>query len=103
MDLLSKVVARNTYLQTRKDPWNIHYQRLAENFLNRKADFTSSITPGDFLYTTVFDNTGEVSALQAASVFMSMLWPDSTRTCIQNRPPAEHSVKVDSILQSGRE
>ena len=79
---IEKYLARNAMLQARKDPWNAHFQRLAENFLNRKADFTSSIAPGDFLYKTTFDNTGEIAAMQSASVYMSMLWPDSSRTFV---------------------
>jgi hypothetical protein len=79
---IEKYLSRNQQLQSRKDPWNPLFQRLAEVFLNRKADFTSSIAPGDFLYKNTFDNTGEIAAMQAASVYMSMLWPDSSRTFV---------------------
>jgi len=79
---VDRYLARNKDLMTRKAPWNIHFQRLAENFLNRKADFTNAISPGEFLYLDTFDNTGEIAALQAASIFVSMLWPDSVRTFV---------------------
>lgn len=78
--VVDKYIARNQQLETEKAPWNTHFQILAENFLNRKADFAATISPGEFLYKTIFDNTGEMSAMQAASVFLSMLWPDSSRT-----------------------
>jgi hypothetical protein len=79
---VEKYLARNNQMKARKDPWNSHFQTLAEAFLNRKASFTSTISPGAFLNETVFDNTGELCAMQAASVFMSMLWPDSSRTFV---------------------
>ncbi len=77
-----KTMARWGDLKTRKDPWNSHFQRLGEAFLTRKSSFLSTISPGDFLYDNVFDNAGEQAALQAASVFVSMLWPDSARSFI---------------------
>lgn len=79
---VSKYLSRHEVMLSEKSPWNAHFQRLGESFLNRKADFSSSIAPGDFLYNNVFDNTGEVCAMQAASVFLSMLWPDSSRTFV---------------------
>ena len=78
--LMEKTLARWGQLKTRKEPWNSHYQRLAEAFLTRKASFTSTVSPGEFLYENVFENTGEQCAMQAASVFVSMLWPDSARS-----------------------
>lgn len=78
--LLEKTLARWGQLKSRKEPWNSHYQRLAESFLTRKSSFTSTISPGEFLYDNVFENTGEQCAMQAASVFVSMLWPDSARS-----------------------
>jgi hypothetical protein len=78
--LVAKHLRRHKELKAEKEPWNIHYQRLAETFLTRKQFFTTTIAPGEFLYDDVFDNTGEHAAMQAASVFLSMLWPDSSRT-----------------------
>lgn len=75
-----KYLRKHSELSEKKRPWNIHYQRLAEAFLTRKRSFTSTISPGEFLYDDVFDNTGEHAAFTAASVFLSMLWPDSSRT-----------------------
>ena len=75
-----KYLARHNELKARKQPWLNHYQRLAESFLTRKSSFTSTISPGEFLYDDIFDNTGEYAALQAASAVQAMLWPDSSRT-----------------------
>ena len=77
---IEKYLRKHAELSERKRPWNIHFQRLAEAFLTRKRSFTSTISPGEFLYDDVFDNTGEHAAFTAASVFLSMLWPDSSRT-----------------------
>ena len=77
---IEKYLRKHAELTERKRPWNIHFQRLAEAFLTRKRSFTSTISPGEFLYDDVFDNTGEHAAFTAASVFLSMLWPDSSRT-----------------------
>jgi hypothetical protein len=77
---VEKYLRRYNDMKTEKAPWNVHFQRLAETFLTRKQSFTSSISQGEFLYDDVFDNTGEHAAMQAASVFLSMLWPDSSRT-----------------------
>lgn len=67
-------------LSAEKTMWNVHYQALAERFLTRKADFTSTVTPGDFLHEDTFDNTAQHAAYLAASMFLSMMWPDSSRT-----------------------
>ena len=80
VSLMDKALSRWGQLKTRKEPWNSHFQRLAEAFLTRKSSFTSTISPGEFLYDNVFENTGEQAAMQAASVFVSMLWPDSARS-----------------------
>jgi hypothetical protein len=63
-----------------KYPWLIHYQALAEIFLTRKMDFTRVIIPGQFLQADVFDNTGQFSAYLFASIFLSMMWPDASRS-----------------------
>jgi hypothetical protein len=77
---MDKYLTRHKDLKAERAPWDVHYQRLAETFLTRKQNFTSTISPGEFLYEDVYDNTGEFAAMQAASVFLSMLWPDSSRT-----------------------
>lgn len=75
-------LSRYQELKAEKDPWLAHYQALAEVFLTRKAEFTNDITPGEFLQDNVFDNTAQFAAQTAASVFLSMLWPDSARTFV---------------------
>lgn len=67
-------------LDSEKRPWLIHYQALAEIFLTRKMDFTRMMIPGQFLQANVFDNTGQFAAYTFASLFLSMMWPDSERT-----------------------
>jgi hypothetical protein len=76
---VERYLARYKDLETEKTLWLPLYQALAEAFLSRKADFTTTITPGDFLLEK-FDNTGQFAAQTAASIFLSMLWPDSSRT-----------------------
>lgn len=76
----AKFIIRLKDHRTRKDPWNIHYQRLGEVFLTRKSNFTQTFAPGEFLNDNVFDNTGQFAAFLSASMFLSMLWPDASRT-----------------------
>ena len=73
-------IGRLRELEADKQPWLIHYQALAEVFLTRKMDFTRVIIPGQFLQADVFDNTGQFSAYLFASIFLSMMWPDASRT-----------------------
>jgi Bacteriophage head to tail connecting protein len=80
MKSVNDVVARFHELEGEKFPWLLHYQVLAEIFLTRKMDFTRIIIPGQFLQQDVFDNTGQFSAYLFASVFLSMMWPDASRT-----------------------
>ena len=76
---LERYIARYRELEQKKQPYLSLYQALAEAFCTRKADFTTTITPGDFLMDK-FDNTGTFAAQTAASIFLSMLWPDAGRT-----------------------
>lgn len=76
----NKFMAKWADLKRRKEPWNEMFQQVAEHLLTRKASFTDTLTPGEFLYKNVFDNTGEYALMQAASVYTAMLWPDSSRT-----------------------
>lgn len=73
-------LARWEELESEKRPWLTHYQALAEIFLTRKMDFTRVIIPGQFLQADVFDNTAQFAAFLFASVCVSMMWPDSSRT-----------------------
>jgi len=73
-------ITRLRELEGEKYPWLVHYQALAEIFLTRKMDFTRVIVPGEFLQAFVFDNTGQYSAYLFASIFLSMMWPDASRT-----------------------
>ncbi len=43
-------------------------------------DFTRVMIPGQFLQADVFDNTGQFAAYLCASVRLSMMWPDASRT-----------------------
>ncbi len=73
-------IGRLRELEQEKYPWLVHFQALAEIFLTRKMDFTRVIIPGQFLQADVFDNTGQFSAYMFASIFLSMMWPDASRT-----------------------
>lgn len=63
-----------------KQPWLPLYQALAQLFLTRSADFTHTAAPGAFIHQETFDNTAQFAAHMFASVSLSMLWPDSSRT-----------------------
>lgn len=80
MKSTKEYIGRLRELETEKQPWLVHYQALAEIFLTRKMDFTRVMVPGQFLQADVFDNTGQYSAYLFASIFLSMMWPDSART-----------------------
>lgn len=79
---VNRYLSRYRDLKAEKAPWNIHYQALAESFLTRKSNFTDTITPGAFLQEDLFDNTGQYMAHVMASAFLSMLWPDSSRSFV---------------------
>lgn len=80
MKSTKEYIGRLHELESEKAPWLTHYQALAEIFLTRKMDFTRVMIPGQFLQADVFDNTGQYSAYLFASIFLSMMWPDSART-----------------------
>lgn len=78
---VNRYLSRAREYEQIKAPWLLLYQSLAEAFLLRKADFTRTFMPGDFLpQSEVFDNTGQFAAHVFASVCLSMLWPDAART-----------------------
>ncbi len=76
----SEYLATWEELDAEKKPWLMQYQALAQIFLTRKMDFTRMLIPGEFLQANVFDNTGQFAAYTFASLFLSMMWPDSERT-----------------------
>lgn len=77
---VSYYLARSNELDDEKKPWLSLFQSLAEIFYTRKMDFTRVIIPGQFLQADVFDNTGQFAAYLCASVRLSMMWPDASRT-----------------------
>lgn len=77
---LDGYIRRWAELSRVKQDWLPLYQALAEVFLTRKADFTNVQTPGAFLQDNVFDNTPQFAAYTFASVLLSMLWPDASRS-----------------------
>lgn len=77
---VSRYLSRLKDYETEKRYWIPLYQALAEIYLTRSADFTRASIPGEFLQDNIFDNTPQFSAYVMASVFLSMLWPDSSRT-----------------------
>lgn len=78
IDIKAKL-ARYTAGKREKEPWNIHFQILAEYFLTRKADFTVSQTPGAFLNKDIYDSTGPKSAKVMAGAMLGMLWPEGNQ------------------------
>lgn len=64
------------YLKTQKQPWLSHYQLIAEYILTRKANFTVTFSPGEFLNKDLFDNTGSNANRTMSSTLLGMLWPD---------------------------
>lgn len=77
---VAQFLHRYRELKTEKDPWLPLYQSIAEVFAARKATFTSEPIPGQFLQGEIYDNIGQFAANLGASMFLSMLWPDSART-----------------------
>ena len=77
---VNRILRRRDQMAVRKKFWNIHYQGLAEISAARKAFFTETLTPGDFLQEEIFDNPPQFAAFLSASMFLSMLWPDGART-----------------------
>jgi len=78
---LDRCLQRYKDLQQEKRPFLQLYQDLAEIFLTRKANFTVDSSLADFTpQEDVFDNTGQFAAYLMASTFLSMLWPDASRT-----------------------
>jgi len=79
-DQLTRWVRQHNEHLRIKQPWNTHYQSLAEVFFTRKRDFESTISPGEFLQDDIFSNVGQFAGFLHASVSVSMLWPDAART-----------------------
>lgn len=71
---------RHGELKAEKGPWLPLLQSVAKVFSARKATFTSDPVQGEFLQDDIFDNIGQFAANLGASMFLSMLWPDSART-----------------------
>lgn len=67
-------------METVKRPWLPQYEAVARLFLTRKQGFEGEMTPGAFLLDELYTNTGQFSLYLMASVFLSMLWPDASRT-----------------------
>lgn len=64
------------FLKAQKQPWLSHYQLIAEYILTRKANFTVTFSPGEFLNKDLFDNTGSNANRTMSSTLLGMLWPD---------------------------
>jgi hypothetical protein len=79
---LDKCLARVKELESQKQPWLPLLESLAKIFLTRKKDFTSPLTPGEFLQDDIYSNDGQFGAFLLASVLLSMMWPDAERTFV---------------------
>lgn len=79
----AKVKAALKRLETmhqKKSFWRIHWQVLAEYFLQRKASFTIQRIEGAFLNEELFDGTGADAVMKSASAINTMCWPNSAQS-----------------------
>lgn len=72
--------ARLAELEREKSPFNSVFQLVSEFIMNRKQNFYAEISPGEFLCSELFDNTGYYSKGQLASALIAMMWPGGGRS-----------------------
>lgn len=79
---VSRKLERLKKMQAKKSFWNVHWQTIAENFLTRKASFTTTQESGAFLNDEIFDGTGPGALMKFASAIVGMLWPNGARSFV---------------------
>jgi len=67
-------------MQSNKSVWNDHYQTIGEFVMTRKQQFTTTITPGEFLNRELFDSTGPSANMSSSSILLGMLWPNGAES-----------------------
>ena len=92
MNKVNYALERFQEMKAERDPWNPHYQAVAELAYTREATFTSTKNPGAFLQEDIYDNTLQHATDLLASVLKSLLWPDAERTLVVE--PADNLKKV---------
>jgi hypothetical protein len=85
-DKTSERFARFKKLKARKQVWNIHWQILAEYIMTRKADFTTTFQPGEFLNDHIFDGTAIMAMRKSSSALIGALWGNGARSMRLNPP-----------------
>jgi len=73
-------------LKSRKNIWNQQWQTVAEYIMTRKADFTTTIQPGEFVTDHIFDGTAIVSNRKMASALIGALWGNGAKSVRLNQP-----------------
>ena len=73
-------------LKSNKQVWNQHWQICAEMIMTRKADFTTTFQPGEFLNDHIFDGTAILANRKAASALIGALWTNGANSVRLNPP-----------------
>ena len=98
---VGRYLAHQQDLEREKQPWLDMYQRLAEMYNTRKADFTNAANVGAFLNDNVFSNVPQFAAAMFASVCSSMLWPDAARSfAIVPKPQLKGLPQVEAYFKA---
>lgn len=85
-DKVKKALQRRKAMQSKKTPWQPHWQLLGEYIHSRKQDFTSSKSEGEMLNKDLFDATaGKANAVMSSSL-IGMLWPNGAKS-VRIAPP----------------
>lgn len=75
-----KVLEKHNKMKAAKANWLPLYQRVAKYVFSRKADFTNTVSPGEFLNADVYDNTAANANHLMASTLIGSLWPNGAKT-----------------------
>lgn len=85
-DKTSERFDRYKKLKARKQVWNEHWQLVAEYIMTRKADFTTTFQPGEFLNDHIFDGTAIMAMRKSSSALIGALWGNGARSMRLNPP-----------------
>lgn len=81
-----KVLEKHKKLKKIKQPWLPKYQTIAEYVFSRKANFTRTPSPGEFLNDKVLDSTAASANHLMASTLIGALYPSGSKTFQIVRP-----------------
>jgi hypothetical protein len=88
-----KILEKHNKMKAAKANWLPMYQRVAKYVFSRKADFTNTVAPGEFLNADVYDNTAANANHLMASTLIGSLWPNGAKTFQITKPS---KIKVES-------